>query len=344
MTIPDRIAHSPGQAARHRTILALGICLSALGLTGCGGGGSGGAGSTPVVVPAPGPSPSPAPAPQPSISYASFDELTGSREFHSGCGNLFGTGNTSTEGFSTFPANPETLGHWYDAASDSWQVRGYARDHDGGPEYAYEFGPSDLDPSSDDMTRRYGFIDTNGSPVVFSIISRSIGIAATEFVRETRLVAKPGVNKIDIHCVIGVPTVQADPLPAGQYSYADLAIAGTARSATTEYDLRESTASWAIDGGKLQSRLVLKLVGRAVTASGLSATRTDLGTYTTPYALLQLPHKFFSGVLFKGGDAAGAFGGSFFGPRGEEIGMGFSGSAAASGIDFQFGGTVVGIR
>lgn len=303
-----------------------------------------GSGYTPT--PAPTPTPSPTASPTPTASYATFDELNGSRSFDAGCGNLFGEGgNTSTEGFGRYPTNPEALAHEYDAADESWRISGFARDDLNGPQYSYLFESSDLSPDSTTSARRYGFIDANGSPVVFSIRQPTLGMMGSEYVRETRLAAKPGTNKIDIHCVIGVPTEEADNLPSGSFSYTNFAVAGTAIGGGTEYDLSESTATWSGSGTTLQYSLSINLVGRAVTQSGLASTRTDLGNYSTTFGWINPPSKAISGALFNAaGGSAGSYGGSFFGPEGIEVGFGFSGSGVEGGNGFQFGGTVVGRR
>lgn len=314
--------------------------------------------------PTPGPSPTSSPTPPPTISYLAYDELTGSREFSSSCGNWYGTQATTTEGFSSYPGNPEALAHKYDAPTDSWEVQGYARDGDAGlaqngdagPEFAYLFGPDRKDPASTGEATRYGFIDGNGNPVVFSIIQRTLGTQPAQYVRETRLVAKPGVYKIDVQCVIGVPTTYEDTLPSASFAYGNFAIAGTAHGGTTDYDLCDSTATWTIDPVTGETRATISFVGRAITPSGLSSTTTNLGSYNTPpmgMLNLQLPFKSFSGGLYdsnyKGGafeNAAGqgAFGGSFFGPQGIEIGVGFAVIGPALGTNYRFTGTLIGRR
>ncbi|WP_066559493.1 hypothetical protein [Croceicoccus bisphenolivorans] len=314
-----------------------------------------GGGSTTTVTPTPSPdsSPSASPTPMQTTSYTAFDDLTGSRAFNSGCGNWFGNQMTSSEWFSSYPADPETLAHKYDASSDSWQIEGVARDYSAGPEYSYLFDPADLDPQSTDAVKRYGFIDTSGSPVVFTIARRTFGAMDAQYVRETRLVAKPGDYKIDIRCVIGVPTEQDDSMPTGKFSYRNFAVAGTAHGSTIDYDLRESTANWSVDPVTLASRITINFVGRALTSSGLSPTTVDLGSYHTPFAQVNFPYKSFGGGVYDSGwngdftkqpSGMGTFGGSFFGPQGSEIGMGFAISGSHGGSQLLFAGTLIGSR
>lgn len=331
---------------------ALLLACAAGALTGCGPAIEGdwdfdGSGGGTTVTPAPTPAPAPvtSPTPTPAIDYPLFDDLAGSRAFLAGCGNLFGTSNTSSEWMGRYPDNPEALAHDYDADSDSWTIAGIARDDSNGPEYSYTFGPEDRDPGSTDAVTRYGFIDGNGSPVVFTLAKPMLGGSAAQYVRQTRLVAKPGSNKIDIHCVIGVPTEDADSIPAGNIAYGDFAISGTATSGSKVYDLGESTATWSGNGTSLQFTTSVTLVAREVTASGLSETRIQLGTYNTPYGWLNLPNKFFSGALFNSdGGNSGTFGGGLFGPQASEIAYGFSGNAVAGGMSFQYAGTLTGRR
>ena len=333
-------------------VACLSLVASSLVITSCGGGGSN-AGGMVAVAPAPTPTPSPTPAPTPSptptptptpAGYVTYDELTGSREFNSGCGNLFGTQNTSTEGFGIYPTNPEALSHRYDAPTDSWQIRGFARDNASGPEYTYLFGPSDLEAGSTRAATMYRKNDANGFPTLYSIVKRALGATDAQYVRETRLVAKPGANKIDIHCVIGVPTQAADTLPSGSFSYTSSAVAGTALSATTDYDLAESTATYSLSGGGLQRTATLNLVGRAITPSGLSATRTNLGTLTVQSAVDPSIKLIFGALATSNGDRIGTIGGNFFGPQGIELGYGFAGTTTLSGVIVQFGGTVIARR
>ena len=331
-------------------VACLSLVASSLVITSCGGGGSN-AGGMVAVAPAPTPTASPAPAPTPTptptptlASYVTYDELTGSREFNSGCGNLFGTQNTSTEGFGIYPTNPEALSHKYDAPSDSWQIRGFARDNSSGPEYTYAFSPSDLEAGSTRAVTMYRKIDANGFPTLYSIVKRTLGAADAQYVRETRLVAKPGANKIDIHCVMGVPTQATDTLPSGSFSYTSFAVAGTAVGGTTEYDLAESTATWSFNGGTQVRTITLNLVGRAITPSGPSATRTNLDTLTVQSAVNPSIKLIFGALATSNGDRIGTIGGNFFGPQGIELGYGFAGTTTLSGVIVQFGGTVIARR
>lgn len=322
------------------------IVTACLLLASCGGetGSSPPSGGTPTPSPS---SSTPTPSPTPSSTgYSAFNQLTGSREFNAGCGNLFGTGgNTSTEGFGSYPGNPEALAHKYDAASEGWQIEGYARDDSNGPKYTYQFGPADLQPGWNNMSILYGKTETDGFGTRYSIMQPMLGASAAQYARETRLVARPGTNEIDIHCVIGVETQQADSLPSGDFAYNSSAVAGTATSSTAEYDLGESTANWSGNGTSLQFTMTLNLKGRQITPSGLSPTVINLGNYQTSYGWLHPPSKYFSGALFlKDGVIAGSFGGAFFGPQGTEMGYGFSGYGSESGINFQFGGTVLARR
>lgn len=327
----------------------LSLVAASLVITSCGGGGSGGGGMV-AVAPAPTPTPTPAPTPTPTptptpapVSYVTFDELTGSREFDSGCGAIsVGTIPQSSEGFGRYPTNVEALSHKYDAPSDSWQVQG--REVNGGPEYTYAFGPSDLAAGSTRAATMYRKIDANGFPTLFSILKRALGGTDALYVRETKLVAKPATRKIEAHCVLGVPTLAADMLPSGSLTYTGFAFAGRAISAAIEYDLGESTGTSTVNGATGQVTTALTLVGREITSSGLSATRTNLGTYTGGSADHR-PQKIISGpLLSSSGGFSGNFGGSFFGPQGIELGYAFVGTTTVSGINFQFGGTVIARR
>ncbi|QKG71997.1 hypothetical protein [Erythrobacter mangrovi] len=319
------------------------LLVAGLVITSCGGGDSSSppsGGSPPPPVSSPSPPPSP---PPPSISYLKFDELTGDQQFLAGCGNLFGTGgNTSSEGLGTYPGNPEATAHNYSASLSSWEIKGFARDDSNGPEYTYTFGPAEEDATSTDIFRIYRKT-LNGFVNEFTITKRALGAMAGQYVRQTRLVAKPGTNVIDIHCVIGVPTVRDDSLP-GVISYPDQAISGTAISSSgTRYDLGTSTATFNYQLGMEQFSYTIHLIGREVTSSGISSTSIDLGNYGANGFIIP-PDKTFSAPLNSSSGPAGTMGGGFFGPQGVEMGYGFSGSGSASGISFQFGGTVVGRR
>lgn len=346
--------------------LLAGSCFLAMSVASCGGGDGGG--PAPVTMPSPTSTPTPAPTPTPTptstFSYFKFAELSGSREFDSACGNWFGNQSTSSEWFATYPDNPETLAHRYDGPNDTWEIQGYARDGDAGiaqnsdpgPEYTYLFDAGDVDPASTSDSMRRGFVDANGNPVVYAITRRSLAAQPAEYVRQTRLVAKPGVYKIDIECVIGVPTEREDPLPSARFSYGSFAIEGTAHGPTTDYNLRDSTATWSVDPATGETKATVRFVGRAITSSGLSSTTTDLGSFITPplgMLNLNLPVKSFSGSLYdsnyKGGAfekpaGQGTFGGSFFGPQGQEIGIGFSLTGPVQGTNYVFTGTLIGRR
>ena len=195
----------------------------------------------------------------------------------------------------------------------------------------------------------YRKIDANGFPTLFSIVKRALGGTDAQYVRETKLVAKPATRKIEAHCVLGVPTLAADTLPSGSLTYTGFAFAGKAISATIEYDLGESTATSTVSVSTERLLTTLTLIGREITPSGLSATRTNLGTYTGTASLQGLSNlgsfKGFSGNLLSStGGFAGNTGGSFFGPQGIELGYAFVGTTTVSGINFQFGGTVIARR
>lgn len=308
--------------SRIRFLTSVMCCVA---LASCGGGGSSGGGSGSTNNPAP----APTPTPTPSITYQKYTELTGNQDFQSGCAGLYNASELIFhQGFGYYPTIPSSLVQNYDAASSTWTVEGQ---EPFGVEFSYQFGPADLHPSSTDQLQRYERVDGNGFNTRYSIYARDFGGTYAEYVRSSRLFARPldGGALNDIYCVFGVPTDLDDSYPTSSFDYPAISLGGTAfvrgGAANGQYDLTESVVTLNVNPNTGEVKPTMQLVGRLFTPSGLADERTQLGTYTGT-AEVDGTMVGFSSYLESSDRAYGIsqFGGWFFGPQGKEVGFVFS--------------------
>ena len=311
-------------------VSALAIALT---LGACGGGDS---------APPTGGTPTPTPTP----SYPTFSELTGDQSFSTGCAGLYGnTERIDVFGFGRVSTVSTSVSINYSEAADSWQTNGQSYF---GNSFSWTFTPDMLQANPPDNTVYYRKDNADGSRERLFIAARPLGGTAPAYVRSSLLTYRIGSAAPEWrYCVFGVPTRLTDPLPTSTVTYANATVGGTGFTvggSTVQYDLAESTVTVSVDPATGAMPVLLTLVGRAYTATGLSDTRTQLGQYrgeaTIDPAVQSYNDAFTDGDRFLEG---GNFGGWFFGPSGAEIGFAYSIKARnADGSTITASGTVTG--
>lgn len=318
-------------------IARLPMVVSLLALAACGSGGGTRSPQPPFVE---------NPPPDPVITYTPFAQLTGDQAFDTACATLFsGFEAQLSYGFGSYPDVPSSINIDYDASADSWMVEGFA-----GIEYDYVFGPADLDPSSSPTSTLYRQTQPDAFVTRFGIGARSLNGLSPEYVRTARLFARPDGTLIDTACVFGVPTSLEDELPTSVLNYTRFSVAGNmlvrSGSGTVQYELSESTATLTANPDTGEIDTTIELIGRQFTPTGLSETRTPLGSYSGE-AEVDGSIASFTGSIFADDRAIGAsnFSGWFFGPQGRGAGYAYSITAYGAGGETLTGvGTVTARR
>ena len=310
-------------------------------LASCGGGdssstppstgGGGGGGGTPT--------PSPSPSPSPTPTYQTVAQLTGDQRFATSCAFF----NFSRQISPNFRADSvfmfaEQAELRFTAGNSTWSFVETAQTNPA-DQRTFTFGPADLvasPPANTVLYRRaagagqLGLALRNGQQSGFT----------TDYLRVVSLteiasLALPDPDRSDRLCVYGVPMVAADTFPAGTTSYNSINVAGTAtlmnsaqRVAT--YSLRDSTATFAVNGAAGTVSMTIQLVGREILADGtLAATTTPLPALTAGTGNITNAGtpglKVFDGNFTTGGfqELTSGFAGAFFGPQGSEAGFSF---------------------
>lgn len=305
-------------------VSALAIALT---LGACGGGDSAPpTGGTPTPTPTATATPTPTPTPTPS--YPTFAELAGDREFKTACGGLYGSSERiDALGFGRLASVATNLSINYTEADESWQTIG--RDYFGA-NFDFTFTPAMLQANPPANTVYYRKDNADGTTERFYLGSRPLGSSPPDYLRTSLLTYRIGTGAPEFrYCVFGVPTQLTDPLPASTITFANAAIGGTgfvnATTSIAQYDLGESTVTVSADPATGEIPVILRLVGRQFTPSGLSDTRTPLGEYRGT-AIVDPSVQSYNDA-FTDADRVllgGNFAGWFFGPQGAEIGFAYS--------------------
>jgi hypothetical protein len=306
-------------------------------LAACGGG-SGGSGAvavvpagtatpTPTPTPAatptstPTPTPTPTAIPAPTGSYARYADLTGDRTFQTACASLI----LGSAGPTPQPALPfgDALTLGYTAATSGWAI--------GGDGTSVSFTGSDSVAAAPGQTSYAR--NVAGSSQNFTIAAPVAGGAMLDYTRSFALRTDRAAGSTSYSCVFGVPSLGVD-VPTTATTYSRIAVDGTAylpdASGTVQsYVLSASTGSLAFDPARGMV-VSVHLLGNLRTASGVSATSTDLGTFTGTGAVDAARIR-FAGSLDGAGQVSlfSSFAGAFFG--GTEAGSAFEILAADAG-------------
>lgn len=327
-----------------RSVSALAMALT---LVACGGGSTSTPTPTPTSTGSPTPTPSPSPTPTPA-PYTKFADLTGDQQFKAGCGGLYGPSERiDAFGFGRADTVPGALSIDFADSTDAWTLAGEAYS---GTEFSFTFTPAMIQPNPPEDAVYYRKDNPDGSAERFYLSARKLGGTAPDYVRGSLLTYRIGSAAPEYrYCVFGVPTRLDDTTPSSTVTYGNVAVGGvafTAGAAITQYDLSESTVTVSANPTTGEIPVVLKLVGRAFTPTGLSDTRVALGEYRGT-ATIDGSDQSFNDALTDADRAllGGNFGGWFFGPQGIEIGFAFSVKAQnADGSTITAAGAVTGRR
>lgn len=320
----------------------------ALALVACGGEDGRtppiGGGGTPT------PSPTPTPTPSPTPTYATFATLTGNQAFATACGGTAGPNVVQAPGFGRSAAGNGLLSLDFTSASSSWRVTGTSLN---GEAFDNTFGPGDIDAASP-FVNFTDYLRDPGTGFRNRLLlgDKAISGLTREYVRQFVHIVRPTATSVvsTYFCTYGIPTLLTDPLPTGTINYTSFRVVGqvsiNSGAEAGAYDLGESVVTLSANPATGQVTTQLQLVGRLQTASGLSATRTDMGTFTGTATVDGSEQNFFA-VLEGNRNITGFsnFGGWFFGPQGREAGYGFSISAVQpSGAPMNIAGSVTARR
>lgn len=328
-----------------RLALVIGCAL----LASCGGGGSsgggggGGGGGTPTPTPSPSPSPTP--------TYQTFSSLTGNQAFATACGGTSGAEVVQAQGFGRAATDNFRLSLDFTAANANWRVVGTSRT---GEPFDNTFRPEDIDAASS-FTNFTDYLRDPGTGFRNRLLlgDKPIAGLTREYVRQFVHVVRPTATGVPstYFCTYGIPTLLTDPLPTSTITYTSFRVVGQGviqgGPQGGAYDLGESTVTLSANPATGAVNTQLVLVGRLSTPSGLSETRTDLGTYSGTATVDGTAQNFFA--VLDGNTRAivgfSNFGGWFFGPQGREAGYGFSIQAAQqTGERLQIAGSVTARR
>ncbi len=304
----------------------IGLLAGCAFVASCGGGDSS---ASPPIGGTPAPSPSPSPTPSPTPSYVAFADIAQDTEFDTSCAGYYrpAPGETPVD-FTDFTFG-SGLSVGYRAATESYVVAGQGFQH--------VFNPEDRRTSSDGRSDIY-------SPNID--LSLTLGPRDAEYARSLFLLAVSNAAPFQVvECVLGVPT-QAGDLPQTDRSFEVLSLTGSARINSMNYDLSGSTASVSYDANG-------KTLGIRVSAAGkrtsyTSGEPTDPNVYTLGEFEGVTP-AIGAGSSFLGSissavssDITGSFGGSLFGPGGEEAALVFEfGGSGPDGAPFSGQGRLV---
>jgi hypothetical protein len=294
----------------------------------CGGGDA--APQAPIgSVPTPAPSPSPTPSPAPAPSYTPFGQIAQDTNFKTSCAGYYRpTPGAAAVTFSDFTYG-SGLQVSYRANTQTYVVAGQG--------FEYIFGPADRSTSADGQLEVY-------SPNIDRALT--IGPRDAQYARSLTLLGASNGSLLQVvECVLGAPT-QAGDLPQANRSFDLLFLSGSAQIDSMSYDLSGSTASVTYD-------LAGKAVSIRVNAVG---KRTSFGPGETPNSTLYTLGQFegtapltagatsFRGTLSSPAstDVTGSFGGSLFGPAGQEVALVFKfGGSGAGGSPFAGQGRLI---
>lgn len=302
----------------------------ALALAACGGGDSGG---SPPPTGGGTPTPSPTPTPTPTPTYPTFATLTGNQAFATACGGTAEITVVPADGLGRSASGNSLLSLDFTAATSTWRVAGISVF---GESFDNSFGPSDIDAASP-FTNFTDYLRDPGTGFRNRLLigDKPISGITREYVRQFVHVVRPTANSTvsTYFCTYGIPTLLTDPLPTGTITYTSFRIVGQASvnggPEAGAYDLGESIVTLSANPATGEVTTRLQLVGRLQTASGLSETRSDMGTFNG-IARVDGTRQNFVATLEGNRAIAGFsnFGGWFFGPQGREAGYGFAIQAA----------------
>lgn len=331
--------------ASSRLAFVIGCAL----LASCGGGDSGG--SPPATGGTPTPSPSPTPTPTPTPTYATFSTLTGNQAFATACGGTSGAEVVQAQGFGRAATDSFRLSLDFTSANANWRVAGSSRT---GEPFDNTFRPEDIDSAST-FTNFTDYLRDPGTGFRNRLLlgDKPVAGVTREYVRQFVHVVRPTATSVSstYFCTYGIPTLLTDALPTSTITYTSFRIVGQGviqgGPQGGAYDLAESTVTLSANPATGAVTTQLTLVGRLSTPSGLSETRTDLGTYTGTATIDGSTQNYFA--VLDGTTRAivgfSNFGGWFFGPQGREAGYGFSIQAAQqTGERLQITGSVTARR
>lgn len=298
------------------------------GGSGGGGGGSGGGGGG---TPAP--------------TYPTFAELTGNQQFRSACGGLFNLQQPiDSGGFTRYPNPPSALAHDFSAGSDTWTITGMSPD---GVEFTRIFTPADVVTTTIPNTTAYRQVDGTGFPNRYFFGQQTIGTTLSTYMRATSLFVRPGSGTMALSCVIGVPTELSDR-PASTVTYSEFGVIGNVfinnpGGPPSQFEISESAVRLSANPTTGLIEFELDLVGRQFQPDGsLSDTRTQFGKFGGNAGIDGTEQSFAAPLnRLPDNSVGGGYAGWFFGPQGQEVGIGITYfGAAADGSMISFSGTV----
>lgn len=290
------------------------------------GGGGGGGGGTPT------------PSPSPTPTYSTIAQLTGNQQFDTACAYFDFTTTLSPDFRASIETPFSERGELrFDAAASTWTYVEAARTNPSQLS-TFTFGSADLVASPPANTTLYRRVQAGRGLDLALRGAQQTGFT-TDYLRtftfaDIAAVTLPNSDRADRLCAYGVPTVAADTLPATATPYASVNVLGTATVTsfarrTATYSLRDSTATFSVNGQAGTVSMTIQLVGREILADGsLAATTTPLPAITAGSATITNAGtpaiKTFGGFFTTGGlNLNSEFAGALFGPQGREAAFSF---------------------
>lgn len=331
-------------------------------LAACGGDGNGGSAPPTGGGGTPTPTPSPTPSPTPTPTYQTVAQLTGDQTFATSCAT-FNFAPTISPNFGATSAFQFGDGFQlrFTDSSDTWS---FVEVEPNGPgsTTTVSFAPGDIVANPPANTVLYRRMPAGRLLELALRTGQQTGFT-TDYLRSSlftniETAGNPGSARLDSLCVYGVPTVAADTFPAATATYNSINVAGTAtlmNSAlrVTTFSLRDSTATFALNGQTNTVTMSIQLIGREIMPDGsLSATTITLPAITAGTGMVVnrgTPSvRTFDGNFTTGGiqEITSGFAGAFFGPQGSEAGFSFRTSPATGNPNesYQIAGIVIARR
>ena len=292
----------------------------------CGGGDSS---APPPTGGTPTPTPSPTPTPTPTPSYVAFNEFDKDVDFDTSCNGYYRPAPGDAPVSLTDLAFGSGLPIGYRAATDSYVVTGQ--------ELEYIFGPEDRRTSSDGRSDIY----SEGVDLTLTLGPRDAEYARSMFL----LAVSNAIPYQIVECVLGVPTQPGD-LPEEDRSYETLLLGGSASRNSMSYDLSASTVNASYDANGKTISLRVGVAGRRTSYSAGEPEDPNvytLGEFEGTASVTGSESSFLGSISSPvSSEVTGSFGGSLFGPRGQEVALAFKfGGSGSDGARFSGRGTLV---
>jgi hypothetical protein len=276
--------------------------------------------------------------------------LTGNQTFATACGGTTSGTVVPADGLGRAATGNTLLSLDFTSGANTWRVTGI---NVFGEPIDTTFRPEDIDAASA-FTNFTDYLRDPGTGFRNRLLlgDKPISGITREYVRQFVHVARATATGpvATYFCSYGIPTLLTDPLPTGTITYTSFRMVGQASinggPEAGAYDLGESVITLTANPTTGAVTTQMQLIGRLQTPTGLSQTRTDIGTFNG-VAQVDGTRQNFTASLEGNRAIAGFsnFGGWFFGPQGREAAYGFSIQAAQpSGGQLLIAGSVTARR